>query len=397
MMVIFRHDDLCQIVIHTANMIHSDWETMSDAVWRSPLLPLLPPTISNPPSGTPINQASLTLKEGSTTSPYGSGTRFKWDFLNYLRAYNKQRQITKPLIEQLLNYDFSAIIGALVAHVPGRHSLNPDTGTHFGWPALRAVLKTIPATPSPTAEVICQVSSIATLGPTPAWLLDKTLGPILTSSSNKSALPKANIGVVFPTAEEIRKSIGGYDSGGSIHTRLQSAQQQKQLEYMRPIYYHWAGDRPDTPENLASVRLAGRKRAAPHIKTYVRYTDPIKPDETRIDWALVTSANLSKQAWGDPVNKSGEVRVSSYELGVLVAPHMYSEDAVMVPCFKTDKPEKALEVHGEEKTTIGYRMPYDLPLVKYGSNEEPWCYYKTHLEPDWRGAVHVYGPASPGS
>lgn len=389
MMVIFRHDDLCQIIIHTANMIHSDWETMSDAVWRSPLLPLLPPT----PSGTAINQQTLILKEGSTSSPYGSGTRFKWDFLNYLRAYNKQRQITKPLIEQLLNYDFSSIIGALVAHVPGRHSLDPDDGTHFGWPALRAVLKTMPVTPSPTAEVICQVSSIATLGPTPAWLLDKTFGPTLISSSNSPAPPKAKIGVVFPTAEEIRKSIGGYDSGGSIHTRLQSAQQQKQLAYMRPIYYYWAGDRPDTPENLAYVRLAGRKRAAPHIKTYVRYTDPSKPDETTIDWALVTSANLSKQAWGDPVNKSGEVRVSSYELGVLIAPSMYSPDAVMVPCFKTDKPENAIEVDGQKKTTVGYRMPYDLPLVKYGPTEEPWCYYRSHLEPDWRGAVHVYGPA----
>lgn len=370
-------------------MIHSDWEIMSDAVWRSPFLPLLPLT----PSGTTINQASLILKEGSSTSPYGSGTRFKWDFLNYLRAYNKQRQITKPLIAQLLKYDFSSIIGALIGHVPGRHSMNPESGTYFGWPALRAVLKTIPVTPSPTAEIICQVSSIATLGPTPAWLLDKTLGPALTSSCNDPAPSKAKIGVVFPTAEEIRKSIGGYDSGGSIHTRLQSAQQQKQLEYMRPIYYHWAGDRPDTTENLEKVRLAGRKRAAPHIKTYVRYTNPNKPDETTIDWVLVTSANLSKQAWGNPVNKSGEVLVSSYELGVLIAPHMFSEDAVMVPCFKTDMPEES--VHG--KTTIGYRMPYDLPLVKYGPEEEPWCYYKTHLEPDWRGAVHVYGPASPDS
>lgn len=391
MMVIFRHDDLCQIIIHTANMIAQDWTNMSDAAWRSPLLPLLPPT----PSGTAINQQSLILRDGSTASPYGSGTRFKWDFLNYLRAYNKQRQITKPLIERLLQFDFSSIIGALVAHVPGRHSLNPDKGTLFGWPALKAVLKTVPVTPSATSQIICQVSSIATLGPTPAWL-EKTLGGALSSSSNpiSPTNPKPKLGVVFPTPDEIRKSLDGYTSGGSIHTRLQSAQQQKQLTYMRPIFYYWAGDRPDTPENLASVRLAGRKRAAPHIKTYVRFTDPNKPDETRIDWALVTSANISKQAWGEALNKAGEIRVSSYELGVLIAPSMYDPEAVMVPCFKTNTPEKAVGANtlAGPKTTIGYRMPYDLPLVKYRPREEPWCATKAYPEPDWMGREYGIAP-----
>jgi len=36
--------------------------------------------------------------------------------------------------------------------------------------------------------------------------------------------------------------------------------------------------------------------------------------------------------------------VSSYELGVLVAPSMYAEDAVMVPTFKVDKPDEAVLV-----------------------------------------------------
>ena len=372
-------------------MIAQDWTNMSDAVWRSPLLALLPPT----PSGTPISAESIQRRDGSTAAPYGSGRRFKWDFINYLAAYNKQRQITKPLIERLLTFDFSEIIGALVAHVPGRHSLNPDNGTHFGWPALRAVLKTIPVTPSPNAEVVCQVSSIATLGPTPAWL-EKTLGAALASSLNPTSPsnPKPKIGVVFPTPAEIRKSLDGYSSGGSIHTRLQSAQQQKQLVYMRPMFYHWAGDRPDTPENLKKLRLAGRKRAAPHIKTYVRYTDPTKPDECRIDWALVTSANLSKQAWGEATNQSGEIRVSSYELGVLVAPGMFGENAVMVPCFKRDAPDKAVgaQTLAGPKTTIGYRMPYDLPLVKYGPTDEPWCATKAYQEPDWMGRVYDIKP-----
>ena len=152
------------------------------------------------------------------------------------------------------------------------------------------------------------------------------------------------------------------------------------------MLYKWAGDRPDTPENREKVKLAGRKRAAPHIKTYMRLSHPEEPERTVVDWALVTSANLSKQAWGEGLGKDGLVRVCSYELGVLVAPSMFAEsmgqgegDVVMVPTFKTDMPGEAKE----GKTTVGVRMPYDLPLVKYGAGDEMWCATKSYEEPDW--------------
>jgi tyrosyl-DNA phosphodiesterase 1 len=99
MMVLLRHDDLAQIIIHTANLIRRDWKNLSQAIWTSPLLPL-EPSEAPPPQENP---------------PMGSGARFKIDFLNYLRAYDTQRTICKPLIEQLSKYDFREIRGALVA------------------------------------------------------------------------------------------------------------------------------------------------------------------------------------------------------------------------------------------------------------------------------------------
>lgn len=369
MMVLLRHDDTAQVVVHTANMIAQDWANMSQAVFKTPHLALL----------TAEQKKDPLLLNGSKTARFGSGARFKLDFLNYLRAYDTRRSICKPLIEQLLNYDFSPIIGALVGHVPGRHSLESDSGTLFGWPALKSVLLIIPVSDSKEAQVNIQCSSIATLGPTATWL-EKTLGSALSSSSTRNA-PKPKLGVIFPTADEIRKSLSGYDSGGSIHTKIQSPAQQKQLAYLKPMLFHWAGDRPDTLENKELVKLAGRKRAAPHIKTYTRLSHPDEPDKTVVDWALVTSANLSKQAWGEALGKDGCVRCCSYELGVLVAPCMFDEDAVMVPTFKEDKPAEPRE----GKTTIGIRMPYDLPLVKYSASEEPWCATKSHPEPDWMG------------
>src|SRR5277367_3371075 len=75
MMVLLRHDDLAQIVIHTANLIRRDWANLSQAVWRSPFLPL--------------KQSAATLSIGNP--PMGSGLRFEIDFLNYLRAYDTKR------------------------------------------------------------------------------------------------------------------------------------------------------------------------------------------------------------------------------------------------------------------------------------------------------------------
>lgn len=371
-MVLLRHDDQAQVIIHTANMIVGDWANMSQAVWKSPRLPLLDEQQSK----------DTILSQGAQAAPYGSGARFKLDFLNYLRAYDKRRTICKPLIEQLIKYDFSSIRGALVGHTPGRHKLDSDSGTLFGWPAIRDILRTISVSGDEDAQVVAQVSSIATLGVTDAWIT-KTLSAAFFASQNFSA-KKPKLGIVFPTPKEIRTSLNGYGSGGSIHTKIQTSAQMKQLQYLKPLFYHWAGDVHPDGESSQLVREAGRRRAAPHIKTYVRFSGTKDPSKAIIDWALITSANISKQAWGEALNTAGEVRVSSYELGVLVAPQMYADDAIMVPTFKEDLPENAID----GKTTIGFRMPYDLPLVPYGKNDEPWCATKAHEEPDWMGRVY---------
>jgi len=101
---------------------------------------------------------------------------------------------------------------------------------------------------------------------------------------------------------------------------------------------------------------------------------------------LVTSANLSKQAWGEAHNSAGESRVSSYELGVLVWPELLGEKASMVPTFKADTPPLTGRKAGE--LVIGARMPYDLPLVPYAKSDEPWCATKSYQELDWKGMAY---------
>ncbi len=179
--------------------------------------------------------------------------------------------------------------------------------------------------------------------------------------------------------------------------KTQSATQAKQLVYMKPMLCHWAGDKDQNVSQASTVAIseAGRRRAAPHIKTYVRFKTPTM---TGIDWAMVTSANLSTQAWGSAVSASGEVRICSYEIGVLIWPGLFADKeeshAEMVPVFQRDKPplnmpsQDASNPPGPRKqksTVVGFRLPYDLPLVPYDQHDSPWCATAPCSEPDWMG------------
>lgn len=383
MLILLRHDDTAQVIIHTANMIAQDWTNMTQAIWRSPLLPLVP----TPPSG--IANSSPTI---------GTGEKFKIDLLNYLRMYNQKWPVCRSLIDQLDKYDFSAIKAALIASVPGRHNIrDASEETKWGWAALKHALRTVPVQEG-KSQIAIQISSIATLGPTDTWLRNSIFESLKASKNTVKGEPSFK--VVFPTPDEIRRSLDGYQSGASIHTKIQSSQQAKQLLYLKPMFCHWANDAErglgkrlvelekefvaDTM-NLAlkpdsEIQEAGRKRAAPHIKTYIRY------GEKSIDWALTTSANLSKQAWGEAVNAtSGEVRIASWEIGVLVWPSLFAEDAKMVGTFQKDTPD----ADGQETSIVGLRIPYNLPLQPYGANEKPWVATQSYHEPDWQGQMWV--------
>lgn len=347
----------------------------------------------------------------------GTGARFKRDLLTYLRAYGPKK--TGSLVQQLTRFDFGQVRAALVASVPSKQhlaGLDSDVGSIWGWPALKDLMSRIPIQrpkeipDAKKAHIVLQVSqstdwsvilshngqisSVASLGQTDKWLKDfffKSLAPLR---------PPPKFSIIFPTPDEIRRSLDGYGSGGSIHMKTQSAPQQKHLQYMRPRLCQWAGDASnyiDLSGDKPVRREAGRGRAAPHIKTYIRFSDSEKMDS--IEWAMVTSANLSTQAWGAATNPSGEVRISSWEIGVVVWPDLFldeqsgsaSQIASMVPCFKKDDPDPVMNDPDlqESAAVVGFRMPYDLPLTPYRASDEPWCATASHPLPDWRGQSWV--------
>ena len=335
---------------------------MTQAIWKSPQLPLIDGVY--PETG----KAEL-----------GSGLRFKRDLVKYLNHYGKNR--TGPLVSEIEKYDFSTVKAALISSVPTRVSLHTggETTTSFGWPGLRQILLRVPVT-SFSEEgrplIVSQISSIAQLGQ--GWLghfLNILNGSPMTSEGYVvHQTPRHR--VMFPTANEIRHCLDGYAAGASIHMKLQSKQAQRQVSTLRQFLVRWGGNEDDQ----VIQDSAGRERAAPHIKTYMRFNDKLD----RIDWAMLTSANLSTQAWGS-LPLDSQVRICSYEIGVVVWPSLLGDaaNAVMVPTFKTNTPKGSIQHDGQ--TMIGFRMPYNMPLTPYDEADSPWCASASYDEPDWMG------------
>lgn len=258
MIILFRHDDLSQVIILTGNFIQRDW-SMSQAVWRSPLLPLL--------------HKEHPLYSPTAASP-GSGLRFKHDLMAYLNTYGSK---LKNLTADLGKYDFRTIKAALVASVPGKQnlrSIDPNTETLWGWPGLKHVLSSIrsrasqvesseekmamkKSSPGTDPHIVIQVSSVASVGE--KWLFTVLFPALATmgeysqggchDSNVKRAKPRYSI--VFPTADTIRKSVNGYDVGASIHMKTQTPTQAKQLSDIRPMLCHWA---KTAASSIASVK-----------------------------------------------------------------------------------------------------------------------------------------------
>jgi hypothetical protein len=130
---------------------------------------------------------------------------------------------------------------------------------------------------------------------------------------------------------------------------------------------------------------AGRQRAAPHIKTFGRVTK-----ENTFDWFLLTSANLSKPAWGTHEGKppNDGLRIRSYEAGVLFESGLWGDNVILVPTYKSDLPSEEQVRWAKErgyKTIVAIRMAWDLPMVRYHDGDVPWIRTRKFEGTDWLG------------
>ncbi|KAG5358044.1 Tyrosyl-DNA phosphodiesterase 1 [Yarrowia sp. B02] len=325
MMVLFfteAGERSAQVVIHTSNMIPHDWNNMCQGVWKS-------------------QRVKEKTEKGATST-------FEKDIVAYLQEY--KLEVTSKLIKFVQRFDWSQETARVVGSVPGTHA-----DKKWGLTRVADLLDEHKEEHRGDYEgaekdtIVLQGSSIGSLGVTDKWISPQLVGALDgRNPRNKDGerLPESQI--VWPTVENVRRSFDGYDMGVSIHFKNETDTHKKQYAYMKERMNIWKADEKH------------RTRAMPHIKTYTRFTRAGK-----LRWVLLTSANISKYAWGSvTAAKEAKFSIPSWELGVLLFPQPVGKSTF------------------ELKDTV---IPYDWPLTKYGAKDEPWTKNIDHFEKDTNG------------
>lgn len=272
----------------------------------------------------------------------------------------------KELVEMLAMFDLTAAEVVLVASAPGTHA--GAELQSWGHVKLKSYLdkecegrgrrrgrvhsleqsNTMAPEAAEKGEsfLVMQFSSLGTMGKDEKYI-DEVAASMGSSSSSKGK-GMDDVQLVWPTLDAVRSSLIGYGSGSSICCNFRTLHgtnptADKLLSGFVSKMYTWTG--------LPSL---GRGRAMPHMKCYFRYRyRPSNSTVITLDWFLLTSANLSKRAWGvlkkplksaskgtcagtskSTVGKEGEgeLYVGSHECGVLFLPSKVVTKARVFSC-----------------------------------------------------------------
>ncbi|KAI6651995.1 Tyrosyl-DNA phosphodiesterase 1-like isoform X1 [Oopsacas minuta] len=331
MLLIFYPDGM-RVVITTANFIPVDWSQKTQGVWISPHFPM-------------------------GESKVESLSPFQMDLIEYLQAY--QAKVFDFSIEKILKHEMQNITVRLIASIPGYHK--GSELQKWGHLKMKRVLQQIKSKEVKSDwPLIAQFSSIGSLGKSPEWLESEWKQSFTHSSSHTP------LSIVFPTVENVRTSLEGYSAGKSIPYNSKTCKNQL---YLNRYLHQWNSSR------------YGRSRASPHIKTYMRCS----PDCSSLAWLLLTSANLSKAAWGTLQKDDSQFMIRSYELGVLFLPQ---DQVTPLESYPVSEPSDDISLYYARRDSV--LIPIDLPLVDYQKTDEPWIVDFSYSKPDTHGRKYPY-------
>ena len=368
----------CRVVVMTANLCQLDLTVMSNAVWWQDFPKKTPAQLARHASSEFEEDLLLYLN------------RLGWRGGDELLADSTEKELVGP--EAFRQFDFSGAGAKLIRSVPGRHKTNERTC--WGHPALhRALEKQRFPKEFKGSPVLGQFSSMGSFSE--KWLDDEfcvslcggvvkgtesTEGTGTASTGTASTTPSADkqnnfrsassellaqkstdasklgkgaLHLIWPTKNEIRDSLAGYVSGGSIPGSAKNVGK----THVLPKLHKWStssGHETSTRDD----HPFGRRRAVPHIKTFARYLagdgdtgededertedertketengkgkdtakDPTKGSSigagTKLAWVFLGSHNLSGAAWGKFELNNTQLNLLSYELGVLLTPNL---------------------------------------------------------------------------
>ncbi|CAH2062465.1 unnamed protein product, partial [Iphiclides podalirius] len=316
MMLLCYEDGSLRVVISTANLYIDDWENRTQGLWFSPRCAPLP--------------------EGSMPHDGESPTMFKRSLLRYLHHY--QMPHLAYYVDSVKRCDFAHINVFLVASAPGSHF-----DAQWGMTRVGSLLRQhccVPPQENSKWPLVAQASSLGSYGKEPKlWLTGDFLHNFTKIKDQPQMLSTpAELKLIYPSLENVKMSHDDLLGGGCLPY---SAEVHSRQTWLNDYLYQW---------RAAST---SRDRAMPHIKSYTR----LSPDSARAAFFLLTSANVSKAAWGTQNKGNGALRLMSYEAGVLLLPRfIINEDY-----FPLDP-----------KNPNRLVLPYDVPPTKYTAGMSPW-------------------------
>ncbi|ONM57960.1 Tyrosyl-DNA phosphodiesterase 1 [Zea mays] len=309
-----------RIVVHTANLIHVDWNYKSQGLWMQ----------------------DFPWKD---TVDMNKKTAFENDLVDYLSALKwPEFRVNLPGVGDVninaaffRKFDYSNSMVRLIGSVPGYH-----VGSNirkWGHMKLRNVLDEIMFNKQfCKSPLIYQFSSLGSLDE--KWMSEFACSLSAGKSDDGSQLGIGKPLIVWPTVEDVRCSI---ESGYASHKNLYSLQ-----------------------------------------------------------WFLLTSANLSKAAWGALQKNNTQLMIRSYELGVLFLPQTLQS----VPQFSCTEKSRSIrdgvalgktiktklvtlcwKGDEEDPSIVRLPVPYQLPPQPYGTQDVPWSWDRRYTKKDVYGSV----------
>ncbi|XP_052182395.1 tyrosyl-DNA phosphodiesterase 1 isoform X2 [Diospyros lotus] len=267
-----------RIIVHTANLIYVDWNNKSQGLWMQ----------------------DFPWKDQNSSN---KGSEFETDLIDYLSTLKwPEFNVNLPALGNLnvnasffKKFDYSCAMVRLIASVPGYHK--GANLKKWGHMKLRTILQQcIFDKMFQKSPLVYQFSSLGSLDE--KWMSELASSMSSGVSEDKKPLGLGEPLIVWPTVEDVRCSLEGYGAGSAIPSPLKNVEK----EFLKKYWAKWKASH------------TGRCCAMPHIKTFARYNGQ------NLAWLLLTSANLSKAAWGALQKNNSQLMIRSYELGVLFIP-----------------------------------------------------------------------------
>eukprot|EP00762_Andalucia_godoyi_P000752 ANDGO_03768.mRNA.1 Tyrosyl-DNA phosphodiesterase 1 len=218
-----------------------------------------------------------------------------WDYLD--RLWDSGKSFRTHVLSRLSQADFSNTGDVkLVTSVPGAH-----TGSalyRYGHMRVRKLLGAVRSSPftKPTA-----------------------------SSSRKLWCTCSSIGALSDSflTDQLARSFGCKDVQLSWHSVFDVENSFFATEMADHLWLESKQCTPHLRERMTNLRFRHESGILSHAKFYC---NSVKSSSQSVDFVLVTSANLSKAAWGSLSSDDDSLRILSFEIGVLFQPIDMSAD-----------------------------------------------------------------------